>query len=222
MKPVIIYSLPRTRSTAALQACKRNVQLNEPFDLTTLNGSGNEPFNLIETRHSILMNTDWDSLKNQMSSPDSVSKFFGTSLANFPPAQKWFSDADIHHTHDIFILLRSPTDIIWSFVLALKFGFHSLSEISPYELVVSDNDLLKADLAIDSFLRFYPNNGTVVTFDSLPKEYFDMCKITHKEQFSLDKKSFVLNRKEIDQKIKLILEFRKDQWYEKTKTDIFF
>lgn len=222
MKPVIIYSLPRSRSTAALQACRRNTQFNEPFDLYMLDNFRKEPTSLIDTRARILQNTDWQSLKNEMSNGDSVSKFFGTSLVNFPPAQKWFHEADQSKTHDIFVLLRSPREIVWSFVLALKFGFDSLSEIPAYNEMISEHDLLKADVAIDSFLRFYPTNGVATTFDDLPEEYFDYSKIMHKEQNSMEKKRFVQNLEETERKIDLLLEFRKDQWYEKTNTDIFF
>ena len=219
MKPVIIYTMGRSRSTAVLQACRRTTQLNEPFDVYSIVGHDFTSF--IEARAELGNQIDWANVQCQMSNSDSASKFFGTSLALFPPAQNWFLEAE--ETHEIFILLRNVRDVIWSLLLANKFGFHKHSEVELCDTVINDRDLFVADNAIDQFLRFYPQTGKIISFDSLPEDYFDYSKITHPNQNSQERKlQFITNLDEVERKIDLILDFRSLQWKEKTKVDIRF
>lgn len=209
----------RSRSTAVLQACRRTTQLNEPFDVYSVVGHDFTSF--IEARTQLSNQIDWSNVQQQMSNPDSVSKFFGTSLALYPPAQQWFVEAE--ETHEVFILLRNVRDVIWSLLLANKFGFHKHSEVELYDTVINDGDLFVADNAIDQFLRFYPRTGKIITFENLPEDYFDYSKITHPNQNSQDRKlQFITNRNEVEKKIDLILDFRSLQWKENTKVDIRF
>lgn len=208
----------RSRSTAVLQACRRTNQLNEPFDVYSI--VGHDFTSLIEARTELANKIDWDNIQSQMSNPDSASKFFGTSLALFPPSQRWFVEAE--KTHEVFILLRNVRDVVWSLLLANKFGFHKSSEIELYNTFIDDSDLFVADNAIDQFLRFYPSTGKVITFDNLPEEHFDYSKITQPNQHSQERKlQFIQNKDEVERKIDLILDFRSLHWKEKTNTDIF-
>lgn len=225
MKPIIIYTLTRARSTAVLQACRRSNLMNEPFEISALSDpEPNHSFadsinNLIEYRTNALLSPKWEEIKQQMSYPDSAVKFFGTHLYNFFPAQKWFLEAE--QTHEIFVLTRNIREVIWSQLLATKFGFHKVSETPLYETSFSGIDLYNADIAIDSFLRFYPKTGKHITFENLPEQYFDTSKITIENQNSLENKiKYITNASEIDKKIDAILTFRSQQWQDVTGFDI--
>ena len=95
IKPIIIYSLARTRSTAVLQAARRTHLLHEPFDFHSVFKDHNKlTLSNIDFANRLLNTLDWHNLKSQMSDSDTATKFFGTGLHKFYPAQKWFKDVE--------------------------------------------------------------------------------------------------------------------------------
>ena len=216
--------MPRTKGTAALSAANRNLKLNEPIEIFQLANNNDFTFTstntLYETR-ALNQSYDWCSLREQMSHPDTASKFFGSGLQQFYPARSWFHDIDTANSHDLYVLIRSPIEVIWSFVIALHCGFSLSTETNAGDIQITDFDIYKADLMIDNFLRFYPKNGKLVTFDTLPRENFSYTSITMGEQHSIFKKESVINRDYVDKNIELILKFYQREWEDKTGTDIF-
>ncbi len=222
MKPIAIYTMPRTKGTAALSAANRNLKLNEPIEIFELAKITNtNEFNFFETRAVNQSNDSFHFLQKQMSHPDTASKFFGSGLQQFYPARKWFHEIDTANSHDLYVLIRNPIEVLWSFVIALHYGFNLSTETVAGDIQITDTDIYKADLMLDNFLRFYPKNGKLVTFDTLPIENFNYASITMGKQHSINKKQFVVNKDYVDKNIELILNFYRQEWEDKTGTDIF-
>lgn len=226
MKPVIIYTLPRTRGKAALSACKRETLLNEPLGYyiifpELLSISYPMPTStLFDIRNRMLNFTGWDTLRNTLDNPNSASKIFGSNLYEFPKARAWFRNTI--HTHERFVLLRSPREIIWSFALATFFGFRKEKETEDREIEISDHLLFQVDRIFQQFLTFYPEDAKIITFESLPEEHFDYSKINIINQNSLTRRlPYVKNIDEVNRTIDTILNFHRIEWEEKTGTDIF-
>ena len=227
IKPIIIYSLARTKSSAVLQAAKRDVLLHEPFDpwsvIENYHELENSPnFTRIEVNYQLSNTIDWQDLRSKMSESNTAIKFFGTGLHHYYPAQKWFNDVLDKDTHEVFVLLRNLKDTLWSHVLALKFGFTKYStRVKPYKFAATESQLFSANLSIERFLDFYPKGKKIITFDNLPSEYFDYSKITVQSQKSEDKRLLVTNYEFVDDQIHKILLNHKSRWEDVTETDIF-
>lgn len=229
MKPVILYTMPRAKSTATLYACKRTNLYDEPFswhrlfsDLSPI--SYPVPIStLIEVKKRVAEYDKWEEIFQKINDPDSAVKIFGSNLRDMPRSKHWFNDCVSNNTHDVFVLLRSPKEILLSLVLALNFGFHKVAETEDREIEVDDGLIYWTDTLLNDFLTYYPDSGKVIYFDSLPKEYFDYSKIQMEAQNSLTRRLHcVKNLDEVNEKIDIILKFHSNEWKEKTGTDIFF
>lgn len=226
MKPIIIYTMRRCRSTAVLEAAKRSHKINEPFDpFAKISGDLLGSYDtIVDQRHDILVNhvSEWETICRQMNADDTVVKFFGSSIANWAPARYWFNNVQKADSHEIFILLRNNRDRIWSHVLANKFGYVKKNEISPYKVEFSHRELQQVSMSIENFLRFYPVNGKVVTFETLPEEFFDYSTTGLEPQNAQETKMpYVTNPDFVEDQIHKILTYYSQEWYEKIGTDIF-
>lgn len=219
MKPVLIYTTERTRSTAVLQAAKRNIKLNEPFALHQY--LTNDEINTTSVKKLLAERIQWDDVAIRMSDPNTATKFFGFDLLYYYPAQKWFSEVQRQETHEIFTLHRNMREVILSRILASRFGFAKSLEIENYEFEASIIDLIQADQLIDSFLRFYPKNSIKITFGSLPSEFFDYSAITSQNQFSNEKLHLIKNLNFVEEGIQTIFETYSSQWEDITGFGIF-
>jgi len=188
MKPVIIYSLPRARSTAVLNSCKRDVKLDEPFAVY-------KPF-------------EWEALKAQLNDPNTASKFFGIHLSHFPPARSWFEAAQ--DTHDIFVVKRDTREVCYSFVLACVFGWNKKTELPPRQVDVDFGILAHLTHEMDNFVRFFPRNATIIEYSDLPASHFDATLNTLDNQNSLQRLSCINNLEQVDRAIDRILELHGD------------
>lgn len=224
MKPIIIYSMGRTKSTATLEAARRPVKMHEPFEIYNLDGikNPNDIDSLINVRDALIETINWPALRTRLEQRNTASKFFGTSLCNYPTARYWFADIDREQTCEIFSLIRNPRDMIWSLLLALRFGFNKINEADPHEVSFSSSDLQIAQFGIDSFLRYYPTNGKLVTFETLPIEFFDVSKVRIQPQNSQSTKmQYVQNVDYVEDQIHKLLKYHSRDWMDKTGTDIF-
>lgn len=226
-KPIIIYSLARSKSTATMQAARRNILLNEPFDpwsaidnyvelVTQKTVSRTDLDNLL------LSSVNWTELQQQMQNENAAIKFFGTSLHHYYPAQKWFNDALKNNSHEVFILLRNLKDLCWSLVLALEFGFAKSSLKKPIRTFTAPIAYIEnCSRSIDYFLDFYPKEKQIITFQSLPTEFFDYSKISMTPQKSQDKRFLVENYNYVEDQIHKILMNKKNRWEDVTQTSIY-
>ena len=219
MKPVVIYTMPRTRSNATLQACKREIRLNEPFDVYNLPNYDPLDQGYLSRFRTLVAYDQWQFLADQMNRSNTAVKIFGHSLLFCYNARAWLNEAST--THEIFTLVRSPREVILSELLASHFGYTKESEKETKEIVISDNQFYTIQTIFDSFLRFYPCSGKLVTFDTLPPEYFDKGKIQLQEQHSSNKIQFVKNIDQVYRNVDLMLTYYQVEWKDKTGLDIF-
>jgi hypothetical protein len=221
MKPVLIYGMPRTRSTAAMQACKRAVKLNEPFAFHhTPHFDPNNMASLSRVRTLVdyEQSEEWNLLLKEMNLPDTVVKIFGRDLVNYYDARAWFNEA--HTTHEIFTLMRDPRETILSILLAQRFGHWVGVEKEIKEIIIDDREFDNVDSIFSSFLRFYPKSSRLVTFENLPEEFFDRSQITLKEQHSMSRLHLIKNLNRVEKNIDSILRYFAKEWKDVTGLDI--
>jgi len=221
MKPVLIYSMPRTRSTAAMQACKRPVKVNEPFafhNTPTYNeknmGSLSQIRNLVHYEHS----EEWNLVLDEMKRPDAVVKIFGRDLAQYYHARAWFNEAS--SSHEIFTLIRDPKQVIFSNLLAQHIGFWHGAETPVRKLTIDNSQFSSIEFIFSSFLRFYPKSSRLVTFETLPEEFFDKSQIWLEEQHSMRRLHLIKNLDEVEKNIDTILRYFEKEWKDVTGLDI--
>jgi hypothetical protein len=210
--------MPRTKSTAVLQACKRSVKLNEPFDVYNLPNYNKDTDGYLYRVRSLVEYDQWDSLLTKLNQKDTAVKIFGHSLMFYYNARAWFDAA--MQTHEIFTLIRNPKEMILSELIAFHFGHTKDSETENREITISDYQFYTVQSVISSFLRFYPSTGKLVTFDTLPTECFDKTQIQIQEQHSGNKTHFIKNIDEVHRNIDLMLSYYQAEWKDKTGLDI--
>lgn len=226
-KPIVIYSLARSKSTATLQAVRRNILLSEPFDPWSAVGNYAELVTAgtpsrTDLDHLLLESINWNRLQEQMQNENTAIKFFGTSLYHYYPAQKWFDNVLKNNTHEVFVLLRKLEDLCWSLILALEFGFSRSGLSRPYRVfTVPAVYIENCSRSIDCFLDFYPKEKQVITFESLPSEFFDYSKIVINPQKSHDKRFLIKNHNYVEDQIHKILMNKQNRWQDITQTDIY-
>jgi hypothetical protein len=221
MKPVIIYALPRSRSTAALHSCKREVKLHEPFGLNRLykdNNSGHAWNFRAKLNNNLVNSGQWSNLVTKMNSSNTVTKILSTDLYGFLPARQWFINSSENQTHDVFVIEReNREETILSYIMANYFGWHKTSEVEPYEFTVNDDMLQILHNTIDWYLRFYPKRGRIITYDSLPGSHFDKSLNHTEDQKSSSKLKYFKNLEEYRGHIKYILDYYQYEWDSKIK-----
>ena len=212
--------MPRSKSTAALEAARREILLNEPFSANALI---KEDLSIMDRFEFMLNYPSWYQIQNNMDQPNTATKFFGSCIHQMPKAKEWFSEIDNANSHEIFCLIRSPKETILSHLLAMFFGFHKGEEKENFEIEIDDKQLISIhEFSIGTFLRYYPLNGKTVTFETLPSEHFDYDKIHLETQNSISKRQdYVKNFEDLKRKINLLLKYHEKEWYEKTGTDIY-
>jgi len=204
VKPIIIYSMARTRSTAALQATRRSLQLNEP-----ILPEGNRYH-------------DWKTLVHHMNDSDTATKFFGLHLQYSSEAREWFTEVVDSSTHEIFVLIRNPHEVIWSLILATQFGFAKHEERPLREVEIPFEKIEWIKDTVGYFLKYLPKNSKVVTFETLPEEFFDYSKVKHVDQHSIQtKKQYVKNLEFVEQEIQYMLNVYENEWKLKLGDSIF-
>ena len=237
MKSVIIYCMPRTKSTAAMQACKRSNKIFEPFNPFRLFGVDYSEYkddvpkmNRLYARKALEINSLYPSYAKsiasgviektitQLNDPDTVSKITCLELTKNLTARKWFENAATADNHEIFVLVRDLREQIFSYLLASKFGYFKDSECEPYEVVIPPGDFLAIIEVIDNFLRFVPKNAYLINFDTMPTQYFDIDNITILPQNSIDKLKFVKNLDYCEYHIKNIIDYYSEYWNQKIGT----
>ena len=192
MKPVVIYSLPRTRSTPALYSCKRAVHLCEPFSATNLNKNKSlfDAWNYrAKTNNKFVSSGQWDKLVTSMNDPNTATKTLCSDLGYFVPARTWFRDAVENQTHDIFVLEREDRKaILLSFLIACEFGWGKHREKTPYNFSVKHELIETLHKIMDWYLSFYPKKGKLITYENLPESHFDKktSEETERELLSID------------------------------------
>ncbi len=195
MKPLILYSMPRTRSTAMLQACKHPQKLHEPFDNLTLFPEGRfDIWQLGKNWQRVVPPSRWDAIKFQMNQPGTVSKFFGHSLYYLDSANDWFQEVQDQGTHEIFVIVRDFKEVAWSYFLAFYFGWDSRMQYTPDSVTVHTKCIEMFDFIVQCFIEFLPRNARLISWEHLPGEYFDKSTVQISDQKTNTKLDLVANR----------------------------
>lgn len=212
--------MPRTKSNAALLACRRELKISEPFEYTMLpaydKAEDNSYMYMLKTL------TDYvapNSLIDQMNDPRSVTKVFGRLFDRYYPARAWLNAAK--DSHEVFILLRDFREMVLSQLLSVHFGFTKKTEKEPTEIMISSTQFYTVTYSVITFLRFYPLNGKVVTYETLPVEFFDRSQVTLEEQNSMDKLHLVKNLDEVERNIDIVMAYFRQEWKDVTGLDIY-
>lgn len=223
MKPVIIYSIQRTRSTATLYSCKRDIKIREPFNSGQMFKNLNHIYcDLHRSKfHKIFVDiSGWDNLIIRMNNANTVTKILSYNLYTFLPSRKWFEDTVNDETHDIFVLEReNREELLLSWIIAQYFGHSHQVESESYEFTVPESMLHNIIHSVDQFLRFYPKKGQVITYENLPSSHFD--KNLNQRMIDQDSKSKYKYFKNIDvfrNHIRHILDYYKDEWDSKIRS----
>ena len=224
MKPVILYALPRTRSSPILYSCKREIKLFEPFGSRHIyrEKSNDQAWNFrAELNNDFVSSGKWKDMITKMNSINTITKILCIDIFYFSPARKWFKDSVMNQTHDVFIIEReNREEILLSYIMAIMFGFHKNSEVESYEFTADDSILSHLHNIIDYYLRFYPKQGKIITFENLPESHFDKSLNTSSyaiDQNSSSKYKYIQNLDELRGHIKHILDYYKDEWDSKIR-----
>jgi len=221
-RPVLIYAMPRSYSTVMLFSCKREIKINEPFDIRRRNrevvktNKNVKLENILDVPFDVLYKEDWSQLTNKLSNPDSVVKILAMSLMLYYPVRNWYNNVANSNNFDIFVPNRSMYDIAWSTVLATEFGFRKEWESEPMEIDIPMITMKELALNFDAFLRFFPKNAVAIDLDNLPQSHFyDTSEREVRIQNSLEKKSLIKNFSECDQEIRFLVDLFADEWKSK-------
>lgn len=201
-------------------ACKRNIKVNEPFDHAKMPHYNKAD----DTSYMYMLKTLTDytppaSLIEQMNHPNSVTKVFAHYIDRCYAGQQWFNSA--RDTHEIFILMRDFRETVLSEILALHLGFTKQTEKDEQEFVVSNLRYYGVTSTVSSFLRFFPKNGTLVTYETLPGELFDKSQVQSEEQHSMNKLHLIKNLDEVEKNIDTIMSYYRTEWKDITGLDIY-
>ena len=204
-----------------MQACKRTVKLNEPFAVfNTPNYNENHIgcLSRIRVLNDYAQSKEWNLILEEMNRPDAVVKIFGRDLAQYYNARAWFNEANA--SHEIFTLIRNPRETILSILLAQHFGYWTGAETRVRELIIHDQEFCNIEFVFSSFLRFYPKWSRVVTFETLPEEFFDKSQIWHEDQHSMSRLSLIKNLDRVEKNIDTMLHYFEKEWNDVTGLNI--
>lgn len=185
-KPHLIYTLPRAKSTAILQASKKKINLNEPFSYEFLFGHINYQDIFFDNYWEVtIQEKKWNLIKSSMNNPDSVVKVLGFDVENLSQGKKWLEDALKKQTHEVFVVHRDLKEVCWSYLLATRRGFFHNDNASNKPFSLKLIDLVFLEKHIKDYLRHLPQkNAKLISWDRLPKKYFDKSRVRITEQFS--------------------------------------
>ena len=123
--------------------------------------------------------------------------------------------------HSIFVVEREDREnMLLSMLLAHYHGWNtweqSTLEIKP--CTIEDNVIKKLKLTITSYIKNYPTYGTVVTFDTLPTEFFVTEKNEASNQHSYLRHHYITNLTFCKEIIADLVDYYKEEWDDKIKS----
>lgn len=200
MKPVMLYTLPRTRATVLFYGCRRAIVKDEVFSSTNLDLND-------------------DSIRKafyKIEDPNTVLKIHGAHISRSSIVQEWYSESLTSKTYDIFVVERPDRlNTFLSLILAERFGYIKAEEIDPFEFLVTEDDILKIKDEIDHYLKYYPTYGTIVNLKNYPQDYFDPLLMNTDDQESYKKYQYIKNFNWTVDQIQQILISVETDWQQK-------
>lgn len=201
MKPVMLYTLPRTRATALFYACRRAIVKDEVF----------ADFNLD-------LNNDQEIKKAlyKIDDANTVLKIHGTHIDRSSIVQDWYTRSLCAKTYDIFVVERPDRlNTFLSLIIAQRFGFNKRDEIVPFEFLATDSDIEIVRTEIKKYFNYYPSYGTVINLESYPLSHFDPALINSDNQESYKKYHYIKNLHWTIQQLQNVLSEVGTEWQNK-------
>jgi hypothetical protein len=201
MKPVMLYTLPRTRATALFYACRRAIVKDEVF----------ADFNLD-------LNNDQEIKKAfyKIDDANTVLKIHGPHIDRSIIIQDWYTQSLDTKTYDIFVVERPDRlNTFLSLIIAQRFGFNKRDEIVPFEFLATDADIEIVRTEIKKYFNYYPSYGTVINLESYPLSHFDPALINTDNQESYKKYHYIKNFNWVVQQLQNVLLEVDAEWQSK-------
>lgn len=187
-RPQLIYALPRSRGTAILQASKKLRKFPEP----------NNPHNLyLNKRFTFFVNNPnwknelpvikkWNLLTKEMSYRNAAVKILPAHFNEFPLSIEWYNRIQEEETHDVYVVHRDLKELCYSFILAGIFGWFKHEEKQfDGEVEVTGMAVDGLSMHFDSYLKYFPKNAKLISWESLPNTLFDKNNVIMEEQYSI-------------------------------------
>lgn len=219
MKPILLYAMHRSRSTAILHSAKRSIHFHEPFNrhrMKKLHGI----FALPECQKVMSDFYYRDFLLPQLQQHDLAIKILGIECRWFSEARQWLTEVQENNKHEIYIVVRDLREIVWSTLLAMHYGyFHGENwKSSKQTCEITPEQIRVLTIFLDSFLEYLPSDGQLISWDHLPTRDFDKEKNTIKNQYSLTKLPLIQNYQWCNDHVEEILKIYQPQWEDKVLT----
>lgn len=198
MKPMLLYSMPRARGTVSLHKSLRAVKLNEPFR--------QEELNLTDT-------SAWDIMVKSMNHNDSSTKIHGYHLQQYEPGNIWYQQVMRDRSHEVVVIERTDRiNMLLSDILATHHGYNFPMH-DNHAFTVHERLITRAHNVICQHLIYYPTYGKVVTFETLPTEFFNKELVAARvDQKSYLRHNCITNIEWCKDVLGDILDFYKKDW----------
>jgi hypothetical protein len=198
MKPVMLYTLPRTRATALFYACRRAIIKDEVF----------ANFNLD-------LDNDQDIKKAfyKIDDPNTVLKIHGPHIARSAIIEEWYKKSLDSNIYEVFVVERPDRlNTFLSLIIAQRFGYNKRDEILPFEFSVNDTDIELVKTEIENYFKYYPQCGSVINLESYPLSHFDPALINTDNQESYKKYHYIKNFNWVVQQLQNVLSEVDAEW----------
>ncbi len=217
MKPHLLYSIARSRSTAILHASKKPRKIYEPFNHNMLVPNYEFVMAYDNSWQSQVTHEKWKHIQGWMDYRECCTKFISHSVYHLEWANDWWTQLQSQNKHEIFVVHRDFDEICWSFVLATKFGFFK-SEEQPGDFGVKIDKMAFYVLGVHfrTFLRCFPSRGKIISWNHLPSEHFDKTLVQLEEQESRETKTHrIINYDECMEGIAKVKQKYHTEWQDK-------
>lgn len=162
---MIIYTWPRTQSTATLMRAKTGNHLLEPFGLYSPWGIASRLDLAQEPKRS------WDELEKQLMDQNTASKILGINLYNVRSSRAWW--ARYCADQKPYVLFRDLRETVISFVMAKHLGWVSWEQKTDRVLDITPYDIEECRKNWECFIDYAPAEAHAITFNSLPETDFN-------------------------------------------------
>jgi hypothetical protein len=198
MKPVMLYTLPRTRATALFYACRRAIIKDEVFANFNLDLDNDQ-----EIKKAFYKIDD----------PNTVLKIHGPHIARSTIIEEWYKNSLDSNTYEVFVVERlDRLNTFLSLIIAQRFGYNKRDEILPFEFSANDTDIELVKTEIENYFKYYPTCGSVINLENYPTNYFDSALITTPDQESYKKYHYIKNYDWIVEQLQTILADVDAEW----------
>jgi hypothetical protein len=204
MKPVMLYTLPRTRGTAILYSCLRPIIKDEPFAEWKLDLDSEE---------------SWNKALYKIDDSRAVVKIHGEHIARDARIEQWYESVIADRKYEIFVIERCDRESIFlSHFIANRFGFNLYDEIAPYNFKVNDSDISHMRKLIKLYLKHFPPYGNIISLETLPSDFFNPNIVPKFDQKSHLKYKYIENFNWAMKQITQVLADYKEEWDHKVST----